>query len=1479
MKQKPVFLKHLTYIVSIASLLIPAANVFHLNKLMNFNEGNHPKNVTLIIPDAITCLPPVNYSVGANCMAHVVDTVPKSNVTIVSLSYSIDGGPTVPLSSPFPTILDLGMRAIDTFSVVWNVEDSEGAIAVCTHIKRIRDTTSPSITCPLNVTVSNDQNGRLISARMPFYSVDFGPPVFSDNCSPKDSITLVNDYTFNKDTIADFPLGTTTVCWRVTDKNGNSNSCCHTITVRDSVPPVITCPDTIKTQCSVPSPYSTFAQFRTAGGSATDDVRLDSMSFRFIQDERVDSTCVNRKRFHRYYTIRDTSGNADTCFQVIVVRDTTPPNIVCKDSINLYMNSSGMVSIAVTSLLTSVSDNCMGTVNLSTIPENLTFDCDDLINNKIINVTLTAKDTCGNTSICNPVLLLRDTIKPTITCPINITVSTAAGRCDTLITYPEPTAIDNCGPITPFRISGQASGTRFLPGLHTITYRATDMVGRFSECSFTITVKDMVNPIINCPAIDSVSLNDSCYIIVPDLSTKVIFGDNCGPTTLTQVPVPGTVIPTKSDSVHQFVFTVTDTSGLTAVCTTLVTAKDNLGPDIVCVPKRQVSLSGSTTSLSAQSFVISAKDNCEGSLTYQARRMGTICGSNVMDDFGPTIDLCCDDVNDTIIMVIRVSDVRGNFTECMDTVIVSDGVTPQIMEFLPDVTISCEYPLNISDLSVFGTYQHQDSTPLTNVIMDPPRPTFTFQNGRFTENCPGTTLITSTINGLNMCNQGEIKRVFAIRDAGGNIVRDTQSIFVMDFNKFGMSDITWPPSPVNYYDCQRAVPDTTITKSPGIRNDRCSQAGATFVDEPFVHPSHCKAILRKWTVLDWCQYQTNTTNSPGKFTFDQLILIKDTIAPEITWLNRDTFCTYNDCNLTATFGVSATDNCTLSNNLTYTYKIDLGSNGTTDLTGSGSTLTRNFPLGVHRFTWEVKDPCGNTKSSSLYVTFKDCKAPSLVVMKGLAASLMPVLNMVQIKAKLFNNSSSDNCTPVSQLRFSYSSNPNDTIRTFTCDSIGTRTVTIYLTDNYGNQTKSTTTIDIQDTHGTCGPSVLLNVNGTVYTENKAVVPDIKIKIDGGETERETTTDKNGNYSFNNLAKLNDYEIIPEKNTGHLEGISTLDLVMIQRHILGLKKLESPYKLIAADVNNSNSITAADLVELRKLVLGVQNEFSNNTSWRFIDAAYSFNDLNQPWLFKSNLQYSNLDQNMVKSDFIGVKVGDVNDSVMDKLMQTSSRNSNKVLLNIEELKVNAGETVVVPVYAGNAHMLAGAQWTMELKQGLTFNGIESGTLVATEENVAIIQKNGKQYVTLSSHQINEKSDQSSEIFKLIFTATKNGTLSSMLSFTGDITSASVVTQDMEEKQAGFIFRTKVPEETYILQNQPNPFRGETTIQLSLKKQTMTEISIFDAKGSSIYHGFENLQTGIQTITVGDKQLGNQTGVFYCKIKTNEMSKVIKMLRIE
>ena len=85
-------------------------------------------------------------------------------------------------------------------------------------------------------------------------------------------------------------------------------------------------------------------------------------------------------------------------------------------------------------------------------------------------------------------------------------------------------------------------------------------------------------------------------------------------------------------------------------------------------------------------------------------------------------------------------------------------------------------------------------------------------------------------------------------------------------------------------------------------------------------------------------------------------------------------------------------------------------------------------------------------------------------------------------------------------------------------------------------------------------------------------------------------------------------------------------------------------MIAADVNNSKSISTLDLIQLRKLILGLDLQFLSNTSWRFVDAAYIFPDPTKPWLekFPEEVYFNKLASNG-NANFVAIKIGDINAS--------------------------------------------------------------------------------------------------------------------------------------------------------------------------------------------------------------------------------------------
>jgi hypothetical protein len=178
----------------------------------------------------------------------------------------------------------------------------------------------------------------------------------------------------------------------------------------------------------------------------------------------------------------------------------------------------------------------------------------------------------------------------------------------------------------------------------------------------------------------------------------------------------------------------------------------------------------------------------------------------------------------------------------------------------------------------------------------------------------------------------------------------------------------------------------------------------------------------------------------------------------------------------------------------------------------------------------------------------------------------------------------------------------------------------------------------------------------------------------------TLSDKDGFYHFScvDCPVCNRMKVIPEKDDNPTNGVTTYDLVLISKDILAIEPLNSPYKKIAADANKSGSITTFDIVELRKLILGIYSVLPNNTSWRFVDKAFAFPNANNPFktAFPEGINCVEFPASGI--DFVGVKVGDVNNTVV------AHRPTKRPLINLSwpALRPNAGEYVTLPLtYTG------------------------------------------------------------------------------------------------------------------------------------------------------------------------------------------------------
>ncbi len=229
---------------------------------------------------------------------------------------------------------------------------------------------------------------------------------------------------------------------------------------------------------------------------------------------------------------------------------------------------------------------------------------------------------------------------------------------------------------------------------------------------------------------------------------------------------------------------------------------------------------------------------------------------------------------------------------------------------------------------------------------------------------------------------------------------------------------------------------------------------------------------------------------------------------------------------------------------------------------------------------------------------------------------------------------------------------------------------------------------------------LISLSGLVNTETSEGV--------GNTFVNQIITNNNGNYTINNLLGCETYTLTPQRNDFPLNGVTTFDLVLMSKHILGIDTLDSPYKMIAADANKSGSITTFDIVQLRKLILGIQDTIPGNKSWRFVPSDFAFPNPNEPFqqIFPESSIVPAMDLPITNLDFIGIKIGDVNNSATPNLLSTSVEDRSKTLdLQMDDLSFEANQLVSVP-FSMNLDGIIGFQATLNFDPKIfDFQGIE------------------------------------------------------------------------------------------------------------------------------------------------------------------------------
>ncbi|MFT5264563.1 MAG: hypothetical protein ACI8YQ_003309, partial [Polaribacter sp.] len=1115
---------------------------------------------------------------------------------------------------------------------------------------------------------------------------DFAHPFAQDDCT---TVTT---------SMADEIVGT--ICdgqqilrtWTVTDANSRTDVCTQTITIVRPTLDDIVCPlnwngetgEMPVLSCAPgsfdldvnghPSPTHT-------GVPTYNDLPINGLCmFNFADNNGLPysdvifpGSCSGNVTYKRTWMILDMcTGVMIPCVQTIKVVDTDGPTITCP-----------------TYATVGVGTGCVGNVNLDAPP--MTDDCD-----ATTNLTYTATTTGGT--------LIRDAV----------------------------TGIYN--------LSNLAVGTSYV-----VTYIGSDGCGNTSTCTSTIDVADLQGPSVSCTSLENLTLNNFGTATInaqTQLETANGNSDNCGIVTYeVRLPSDCSTVPqtTFASSVglgccHAGTdvvveFRVTDAAGNSNTCSTTIAVSPYADFGFTTCPT-PANTTLECNDIAGDLATIGLTNVVQTPTVIEVSHTDISGVTNQTAGYYPVSGVRFNGCGTAAVSIVDIDNSTscglGNVTR---TYTVTSGSQTSTCVVVFDVENN-QLPFDLTTIVLNdATVQCTDITSQTNP--DPSQLPMNQQGpiiSSLISGCQDVQVMGYTNNILTpapadpgVCTK--ILRTFTIWDECAAVsVERVQLIKIMD-------------------------PGPTFTGCPGVENLTIGETSATVV-----------------TATDVC----GNTNTPVSYAID---LNSDGGTPDAVGTGGDlstivgmvgganfpigshtvTFSA-SGCNITNTCSVVINVNfdcTTFGALLNPAYNLNVG-----DISGSGTfdpTITDMYaPPVVPIAGISITKPDGSpatftcadldkniapaptnvdvvfhlpggvacpvtmriTDSSSPSIT---CNTPLQVNIEvgdtGVGGTDIPrtiVLTDVSVVA-----SDEAACTATNLLTYTFSP------ATVSCADLGNLStvdvpVIVTVSDGYTSAvcTNSVTLVSASGA-AACGstpPSA--NVVGSISNESNSMLENVTVTPASGMDV--SMTDINGTYNLN-LATNENYNVTPEKDDDYLNGVSTYDIVLMSKHILQIDLLDSPYKMIAADVNKSGGITTLDMVELRKVILFINDEFSNNSSWRFVDANYAFPDTTNPFgeIFPESYAINGLTGDMEDLDFVAVKIGDVNGTAVTNGFSgdSDSRDFNGTLeLEMKDVHVKAGQTHTIEVKANDFNNMLGYQFTMAF-DGLEVTDVTPGELTS------------------------------------------------------------------------------------------------------------------------------------------------------------------------
>ena len=1386
----------------------------------------------------ISCIDNINVSLDSNCSSVIEPQDVISN-------FDLNETYVVSLTDEHNNAIDGDSLTIEHLWTSVTVRITNSGNNSCWTTLNVEDKLGPIIQCMDTLIIDcND-------------SLDFFP-VYEDNCqSSTIAVTSESIQRLNCD-----PLYTTRInrIYTAEDATGNKTGCRQVILLRRIDLSRIVFPDTLSVEkgnalsCSMTAfNIDGFPEVGSSGVPTLDGQPLFPNTNNFcnvaidFEDELiVDQTCV--RKFMRTWTVYElwcSSGPVERFYQVIQVVDNEDPVIGDLLNINVAASTSPNCEASVTLPIPSVTDDCVGNITL-----NINYEGGFLPNVKtpptvvfpigVNTVTYRAIDACGNSSTTTISVMVSDNIAPVSICNQQTVVSlrsngTARAWSETF----DEGSFDNCGTITKSVVRRMNSAC----GCDTVTFRDMSFLGQLNGRYYYLSDKEVYG------------------------FQAIAFSDAYGGMPLTLEST------SEATWVHNQVAAVTTDPYYFGLINDNGVYKypGHVNPNFTNWFMGEPDI--------ANSNVVILSDGTWQSVDGDTQRFRYVYEATSPCGFGEEVNFCCDDAGTTVMLQFRAIDNFGGFTQCNIEVEVQDKFAPVIL-CPDDRVLDCSTSVDMNNLNVFGI-------------------------ATATDVC--SSVIQSTVDAnMNNCGVGQIVRTFTASDAT-SMSSCTQTISLVSNDSSTSSGIVFPEdfdsNTITGCDSNDFLPAMLPPgfDRPIFTGASCTNFTSSYRDQTFSFSGQgsdaCFKIVRTWTIVDEC---TRGMPDYSPVTYEQSIKVADDVAPNPTrasCIDIEIFTT--DCNGSmVTLTGTSRDNCTPDADINSRITLDLFGDTSIDEDesfNSDISFSRMMPLGFHTATLQFFDGCGNVGTCTRRISIVNNQVPLVKCTPGLIIPLQELDlnndNVVDTIAAIISADILDGAIPSLniagsthpcnyQIGFSFSASTLDQSRTFTCGDIGDNDMILYVSDSFGNAATCNTTVTITDNNDMCSGMTMnrqANIDGNVMTEFAEAVSDVQVQLLGSEFPDEVT-EEDGQYAFPSMNVGGDYMVVPTRNDNPLNGVSTLDIIQIQRHVLGLELLDSPYKIIAADVDNSGTITALDLIELRKLILGARDEFAQVNSWRIIDSEQRFLDPYNPFSYALREDYvvQEFDDNMT-IDFIAIKMGDVNNTATASVGSKSveSRSQEKVIVELSTDRVD--NKYLIDLTIDGLDQYDGLQFSLKYDPSIVkLIDVASELPTFLNSNFVIDEENHRINISWNSQNHEVPTDVLCQLVMQAITPSDQDIV--MLEESRMQAEAYSEGHIIDIELRNAVAQPEVKDEVLLYQNIPNPWSTSTVIKYQLSTDQDIELNFYNPSGQLLYQEIRFARQG-ENVSEIDNSIFAYGGILYYEIITDSARIIKKMLLVK